>query len=328
MKQPLALGRSRAALVLLILLQLGCRGGLFTSSAKPPEISEVPAAPKSVMGKTGIDYVQVPAGEFLMGSNDTNRFGETAVGESPRHKVEITRAFWMSRCEVTVAQFRKFVESTGYKTEPEESGEGSFALDIKTGEIARAPERIWSNPGYTQGDNHPVVCVSWKDATAYCEWLSKQEGKTCRLPTEAEWEYACRAGTDTLLATGEDLLSLQGAANMADGALQTVYASAGGCAPWNDGYAFTSTVGSFIPNRFGLFDMHGNVAEWCQDWYDAGYYANSPAKDPQGPLSGKWRVVRGGSWYNTASCGRSSGRHDNIATSPATTNGFRVVMVD
>jgi formylglycine-generating enzyme len=144
--------------------------------------------------------------------------------------------------------------------------------------------------------DHPVVNVSWNDAVAFCQWLSRKEGKTYRLPTEAEWEYACRAGTITRYCCGDDPETLVSFGNVADAAAKKKYPDWTHVIKGNDGYVFTSRVGSFQPNPFGLYDMHGNAWQWCADWYDPKYYANSPAGDPKGPASGQSRVLRGGSW--------------------------------
>ena len=269
----------------------------------------------------------MPAGTLKMGTA-ANPSAPLAGCESPQHTVRLSRAFWIGEHEVTVGQFRQFVAATGTLTDAEQLGTGVFGLDLETGKVEERPAQIWTSPGFPQTDAHPVVAVSWNDAQAFCRWLSEKEGVACRLPTEAEWEYACRAGSDAPYSCGE-WQSLREAANIGDLELRSRFSGATGCAPWNDGFAFTAPVGSFQPNAFGLYDLHGNVGEWCQDWFDAGYYARSPAVDPRGPEAPTaWRVVRGGSWYNSAPSCRSASRHDCAATAPSTTNGFRVVIDD
>ena len=145
--------------------------------------------------------------------------------------------------------------------------------------IAVKSEYTWRKPGFEQGDDHPVVCVSWNDAQAFCKWLERQGKKIYRLPTEAEWKYACRAGTTTRFSCGEKDESLKEFANLADEALLTKMDkkigpfnaapkgnTSGGIAGWNDGYPFTSPVGKFKPNPWGTYDMHGNVWHWCADF--------------------------------------------------------------
>ena len=263
-----------------------------------------------------------------MGAVSGEPVDEYSRCEYPAHKVTITKEFFLARHEVSVGQFRQFVESTGYATEAEYLKLGSNSLNLQTGAVQQLSETVWHDPGFPQTDDHPVVCVSWNDAHAFCGWLSQTNKATFRLPTEAEWEYACRAGTRTKYCTGSDAASLRGHANFRDASLQDVFQLAKAIAPWSDGSAFTSAVGQFSPNAFGLHDMHGNVGEWCQDWYSSESYTDSSATDPTGPPQPTaWRAVKGGSWYNSAHSCRCSGRHDGIETAASTTNGFRVCMV-
>ncbi len=169
-------------------------------------------------------------------------------------------------------------------------------MDSTTGKFEFKAEYSWRNPGFEQTDEHPVVCVSWNDAVAFCEWLSRKEGKSYRLPTEAEWEYACRAGTSTRYWCGDDQEKLAEVANVADATAKAKFPDWKFSISASDGYVFTSPVGSFRPNPFGLYDMHGNALQWCADWYDKKYYEKSSADDPTGPSSGSSRVLRGGSW--------------------------------
>jgi formylglycine-generating enzyme required for sulfatase activity len=165
---------------------------------------------------------------------------------------------------VTVGQFAAFVKDADYKTEAEQPG-------------AKA---TWRDPGFVQTVNDPVVCVSWNDAERFCEWLSRKEKKTYGLPTEAQWEYACRAGTTTAY-------SFDDPKDLGDYAW---YGRKSGMR--------THPVGGKKPNPWGLYDMHGNVWEWCKDYYDPKYYRTSPNKDPQNLLEESARVLRGGSWLH------------------------------
>lgn len=263
----------------------------------------------------------------MMGVADTRGVGQYGESERPPHRVRITRDFRISRCEVTVGQFRQFVEQTRYVTEAERSGRGCNRLDVRTGRVVREPHCVWRSPGFAQSDDHPVVCVSWQDACAFCQWLSAETGQRCRLPTEAEWEYCCRAGSRTVFDAGDPVAAMRNRMNCADVSLQRLCPRLPRAAEWDDGYPFTAPVGRFAANVFGLHDMHGNVGEWCLDWYAADYYSRSPVDDPGGPAApASWRVVRGGSWYNAPLGCRASGRHDGIATEASTTNGFRVVV--
>jgi len=194
-----------------------------------------------------LDYVRIPSGKFQMGGvpGDSEAFRE----EQPRHAVEITRGFWMSRSPVTVAAYRRFADDTERPTADESS-----------------INENWAKP------DHPIVNVSWEDARDYCEWAGD------RLPTEAEWEYAARGGKGDLKYPWGDEISTQNAK----------YDSTNGTAP----------VGSYGANGFELYDMSGNVYEWCADWYAEDYYASSPSQDPTGPPVGRLKVMRGGSWNN------------------------------
>ncbi len=157
---------------------------------------------------------------------------------------------------------------------------------------------------FEQTDEHPVVNVSWNDAVAFCEWLSQKEGELYRLPTEAEWEYACRAGTTTQFYGGDNPELLSELGNVIDGTFNAKFPG------WtlnsaNDGYVYTAPVGQFVPNQFGLYDMHGNVWERCSDW--CGNYSAAPLVDPEGPPN-KMPVSRGGSWANAPVAARSAYR--------------------
>jgi formylglycine-generating enzyme required for sulfatase activity len=262
-----------------------------------------------------------------MGSEDWRIYGEGGRCEQPQHRVRITVAYYLSTHEVTRGAFQRFVTATGYRTEAERDGLGCNGLDASRGAIVRRPACVWHHPGFEQTAAHPVVCVSWNDARAYCQWLADQTGRSMRLPTEAEWEYACRSGSDSRYSTGESPQSLWGNANLADIALQRVFRGADWAAAWDDGYPFTAPVGLFRPNAFGLYDMHGNVGEWCSDWFDGEYYSQSPIEDPGGPVHARdFHVVRGGSWYNHGLACRAANRHDGVPTARSQTNGFRVAF--
>jgi formylglycine-generating enzyme required for sulfatase activity len=163
--------------------------------------------------------------------------------------------------------------------------------------------------------------VSWHDAVAFCQWLSRKEDREYRLPTEAEWEYACRAGTATQYWSGGEYGTLRLVGNVR---------GTNDCdpawVPWDDGYPWTSPSGSFASNPFGLFDTHGNVREWCADWHDEDYYRRSPGKDPQGPSSGEARVVRGGSFDLYPAWARSANRASCPPGYALLDVGFRVAM--
>ena len=198
--------------------------------------------------------------------------------------MRITKPFYLGTYHVTRGQFRQFVADTGYKTDAEKGEKpGAWGWDPDKKEFGFNEKYSWRNAGFEQTDEHPVVNVSWNDAVAFCKWLSQKEGKTYRLPTEAEWEYACRAGTTTRYYSGDDPETLAKVGNVADAAAKAKFPDWKYTIKANDGYVFTAPVGKFKPNAFGLYDMHGNAWQWCADWYGADYYAKSPADDPTGP---------------------------------------------
>ncbi len=277
--------------------------------------------------------VVIPAGEFFMGSTPLQvhqvRRGDPSFRkdwereEQPQHHVQISRPFLLGAHEVTRGQFAEFVRSSKYVTDAQRDRKGGMGFDAATSEFKQDPHFNWQNAGFAQSDDQPVVNVSWNDAVAFCQWLSRKEKIAYRLPTEAEWEYACRAGTTTLYSYGDDPEGLAAVANVADASAREKFSSWSGIAG-RDGHVFTAPVGSFQPNAFGLFDMHGNVWEWCRDWFGESYYAKSPEKDPSGPPTGTVRVFRGGSWYDAASLCRSAFRYWDVPTYRDYFLGFRV----
>jgi sulfatase modifying factor 1 len=253
----------------------------------------------------GIKLKLIPAGTFQMGSPDDDK--DTNNDEKPQHEVRIS-AFYLGVTEVTRGQFRRFVDETGYKTEAENDGKGGYGWNEEKKTFEQAPNYTRLNPGFEQTDAHPVVNVSWNDAVAFCEWLSRVEDQTYRLPTEAEWEYACRARTTTKYFSGDDPESLATVANVADGTGKAKYPDWTWAISARDGFVYTAPAGQFSPNAFGLYDMHGNVWEWCGDGYDAEYYKRSPGEDPSGPAQAGGRVIRGGSWRSHSFSCRSAFR--------------------
>jgi formylglycine-generating enzyme required for sulfatase activity len=298
------------------------------------------AAEKSSDGITnslGMQFVAVPPGEFLMGASDTDDLART--DERPTHWVRLTREILMSAYEVTVGQFRAFVEATGFKTAAETDGHGSSGYDpAQSGFEYDSPKYSWRVTGYAQDDTHPVVNVNWHDAQAFCRWLSQKECRPYRLPTEAEWEFACRAGSSRRFATDDAVRSLQSTANLCDQALERQWDTSTvekygrdpariQFLPWDDGHAFTAPVGSYEPNALGLYDMLGNVGEFCADGYDPDYYAVSQGENPSGPTpETKGHVVRGGTFLNDAGLVRVSSRVECLDEYRNYVIGFRVVL--
>ncbi len=310
--------------------------------------------------------VRLSHGDFEMGMLDEHRLKLEHKAsayqreihdyvEKPAFPVRLPQDFSIAATEVTVSQFRAFVDATGYQTDAEKSGKAwtlQPEVEDPLNRFSMVPGINWKNPGFEQTGDHPVTCISWHDAQAYCRWLSKQEARTYRLPTEAEWEYACRAGTRSSYFSGENPDSVYSVGNVADASLyaehpedvlrqRTVRLEPGE----GDGFAFTAPVKSFKPNDWGIYDTHGNVWEWCSDKYSDRYYDDmlaearkkgsrtkpEPIVDPQGPEDtpkhqhGDWRSVRGGSWYVAPLQCRSSVRAFAEAHDAFSYIGFRVV---
>ncbi len=329
-----------------------------TCESSEDDARSVVEAEKVVTNSIGMKLVLVPAGEFMMGFRERSdrlakAFGggisaTLAFGEGrPLHRVRITKPFYLGAYTVTRGQFRRFINETGYKPEAElimprgEAGGGGRVLR-PDGTVGRGPQFTWETPGFPQTDEHPVTNVNWNDAVAFCQWLSREEGHTYRLPTEAEWEYACRAGTQTRYSCGDDPEKLAQVGNVADGTLKAWWPRWGqgqGGGPWppgdaaivaKDGYVFTAPVGQFKPNPWGFYDMHGNVGERCADWFDSEYYKTSPGEDPAGPSSrGPYdlhhRVIRGGSFNDSPARAMSSFRTHLAYSAEVVDVGFRVV---
>jgi formylglycine-generating enzyme required for sulfatase activity/tetratricopeptide (TPR) repeat protein len=275
---------------------------------------------KEVINSVGMKLVLIPAGRFMMGALPTE---EGRLQDETYCDVQISRPFYLGAYEVTRGQFRRFVEATGYQTDAEKSATGAMGYNEQTGQFEASRLYSWRNTGYPQADDHPVVNVSWEDAKAFCEWLSRTEGKTYRLPSEAEWEYACRAGTTTRYWSGdreEDLLAVD---NVADAALKRKFPSID-AARGEDGDLFTVPVGKRRANPWGLFDMHGNVTEWCADLYGA---TLTGGRDPDGPPNGSQRVQRGGSWSDGPRDCRAARRPSRPPHSCNSSTGFRVVLL-
>jgi len=226
--------------------------------------------------------VLCPAGEFIMGADQ-------ASSEHLLHQVRLA-SFWLDQREVTNRQFRAFVAETKYQTQAEQVGYGTV-MDMRRGEWQKVEGATWRQPQGPEStiigrEDHPVVQVSWFDARAYAQWRGK------RLPTEAEWEYAARAGLSGMDYPWPTSAFEPARANFWQGPFPGVDQK-------QDGYRGTATVGSFASNRFELSDMAGNVWEWCADWYSADYYERAKTENPLGPTQGKHRVIRGGSWLSS-----------------------------
>jgi len=294
-------------------------------AARPPEQRKTPTEsskerPKRFTNSLDMKFVRIEPGEFLMGS-PADEPGHR--DDELLHRVHITDPFYIGVHEVTRGQFAAFAREMAYKTTAERSG---FAWAWTT-EWQKRDGVTWQDPGFEQGAEHPVVCVSWSDARAFCEWLSTKEGRRYRLPTEAEWEYVHRAGTATAYVWGDSPQGGEGWMNGPDMEFKRAvpeWPYATFALPWSDGFAYTSPVGTFRPNAWGLYDTNGNAWEWCRDWY--GPYSEADTKAPTGPTQGRYRVTRGGSWADGhREFVRAARRHRLESWRGSAYQGFRVV---
>jgi formylglycine-generating enzyme required for sulfatase activity len=292
-----------------------------TAQNPPPAAQEQTAKPNVFRDcESCPEMVVVPAGSFAMGSpkDEEGRFDN----EGPQHEVKIPRPLAVGRLEVTVDQFAAFVKETGRDM-------GSTCDVWEKGKWSERPGRSWRDPGFAQSGTHPVACVSWDDAKAYVAWLSARTGKPYRLPSEAEWEYAARAGTTTRFHFGNDEKDFCRHGNGAD---RTAQKDVPGAKKWTvlacqDGHAYTAPTGSFATNGFGLHDMHGNLWEWTEDcWHDS--YAGAPADGSAWTTGGdcKVRVLRGGSWGYPPRYLRTAVRGQIPTAYRYVNDGFRVVL--
>ncbi|MET9268226.1 formylglycine-generating enzyme family protein [Kribbella sp. NPDC003557] len=294
-----------------------------------PVRSSVPSA----AGEHGIEQIALGGGSFAMGnSNGDENAGD---GETPVHQVEVA-PFSIDATSVTNADFARFADATGYRTEAETFGYSAvfhLALAAEPDEVmgpasgtpwwAGVRGADWRHPGGSRSDldgldDHPVTHVSWNDAVAYCKWAGR------RLPTEAQWEYAARGGLEgARYPWGDELLGDDGAwpCNIWQGEFPRANTE-------EDGYLTTAPVRTFEPNGYGLWQMVGNVWEWCEDWFGPRYYKFSPAENPHGPSLGAARVMRGGSYLcHDSYCNRyrNAARSSNTPESSMGNAGFRTV---
>jgi formylglycine-generating enzyme required for sulfatase activity len=310
----------RVVLLLLIFLAGGCRKEaqpLIESSSRndvqatpttvSPEVKPVADAAvikahmtaeqltinDPIENSIGMVFVPIPAGEFLMGSNNAN----ATTSARPQHLVKITKSFYLSSFVVTQQQYQKVMGDCPWQV----------------------------NDHVQEGPDYPATDVSWNDAVEFCRKLGEQEGVAYRLPTEAEWEYSCRAGTTSEYSFGDDPALLDEYAWYSNNA-------------WNIGEKYPHTVGQKQPNVWGLYDMHGNVGEWCHDWYDLyDLYKRGALEDPLGPKQseispeiskfGLQRILRGGTCLQTAFLARSAARLPHGPEIPHFASGFRPVRV-
>jgi formylglycine-generating enzyme required for sulfatase activity len=300
-------GRKPGKLVVRLPKSIQPRPSVITpQQAGTSEVDKNKAFRKVITNRLGMTFIYIQPGKFMMGSpeDEPGRYDNEKL-----HEVTLTRGFYMQTTAVTVGQWRQFVKETGYKSEAE-TGDGAYTWTES--KWKKKKEIYWDNPGFEQTDEHPVTCVSWNDAQKFIKWLNTKGQGSYRLPTEAEWEYACRAGTTTPFAFGK-CLSTDEANYNGNYPLE-------GCSP-GEYRGKTIPVGSLKANAWGLYDMHGNVWEWVQDWY--GDYKDS-LPDPTGPESGSDRVIRGGGWLSVARICRSASRDRNSPDGRYGNFGFRL----
>lgn len=295
--------------------------------------AQTPTAVKSFVDSLGIRLVRIEKGAFEIGAIPISTFRRLAeqaqsveqkldlIGQQPPQRpAEIERDYFISAHEITVSQFREFIKATNYQTDAEKDGlggtgrfpDGRFGVDSKF---------TWQAVGFELSDDCPVVNVSWNDANAFCRWLSRVDSVTYRLPTELEWEYACRAGTQTRFSSGELSESLKGQANVADQSLLAKTPGLPWAADFDDGVAYLARVGSFAPNKFGLYDMHGNALEWCQDRFS---FLQPLGMEPENDEEAMY-LLRGGNWFNEPLRAGSACRSGAPATHRMSLIGFRIV---
>jgi formylglycine-generating enzyme required for sulfatase activity len=279
----------------------------------------------TVRNSLEMEFKLILPGTFLMGSTirDQTNFGRLDEGQ---RRLSISRPFYLGAYEVTRGQYRQYQDAL-------QRGEASPAnVALPPGGATTAIDGInrfdananWDAPPFPQNDEHPVIYVSWHEAVAFCSWLSMKEGRTYRLPTEAEWEYAARGGSSTTYWWGDDPEGALGKANIADRAYAARFPVRDYGLKYNDGFIFTAPVGSFQANPFGLHDMIGNVFEWVQDWY--ALPSTSPDHDPKGPDNGQLKVAKGGGWASAPAESRLSFRFREDPSLRFSGMGFRVLL--
>ena len=277
-----------------------------------PVKTETPSLGSTRIAETdGMTLVFVPGGDFTMGSD-----GSGYANEGPVHSV-ILESYWIDQTEATNAMFEVFLAQTGYQTDAEKKG-SSRGYDRDTGKSEITQGAAWDHPlgpdsSVSDLADHPVVHVSWNDARSYCEWAGR------RLLTEAEWEKAARGTDGRTFPWGNDFDGTR--LNSADVNLGAGRGNTG----FDDGFQLTSPVGSYPQGAspYGALDMVGNVWEWVNDWVDEAYYQSSPLNNPDGPASGEYRIVRGGSWHDPEEGNRAAYRGWAPPEDTDITLGFR-----
>lgn len=304
------------------------------AQTRPAEVPDPPVLKRLVLelgDNTSLTLVQIPAGKFQMGSPAEEKDRDPS---EVQHAVSITKPFYMATTPITVAQFSVFAKLSGYRTgaETQPRSVSNFDYVLEDGKLALrdVPGRSWRNTGFAQKPDHPVVNISWYDCHAFCDWLTARTGRPIRLPSEAQFEYAARAGSTTTYPWGDNLDDGKSLANLADASQKKLQPNALPLArfgAWDDGFAYTSPVQTYKPNKFGLYDMTGNVWQWCEDKFAD--YSPGPASDPliTGIRGTRW-VMRGGSFLRSPSTARSAARLGPNPGKHFFDYGFRVIVAD
>jgi formylglycine-generating enzyme required for sulfatase activity len=285
--------------------------------------------PLNQTNSIGMRFVLIPPGEFAMGSTDQEIVrdlesrkkqvgdswsGKLVPSEGPRHPVKISKPFYLATFDVTQGEYQEVMGMNPSSFSAAGPHDLRFTPPLSPDEMKTRASDAKKVAG-KDTHRHPVEMISWADATEFCRRLSalpkeRAAQRAYRLPTEAEWEYACRAGSTTQWYCGNDEASLKA---------HTWF--------WDNAGGTTHPVGQKKPNAWDLYDMHGSVWQWCADWFDANYYRHAPLSDPTGPLRGTIRVLRGGVWNFSASDCRSAFRFHNEPTARFDSYGFRVLFV-
>ncbi len=272
-----------------------------------------------------IEMVYVQGGTFQMGSEIGNS------DEMPVHTVMVN-GFYMGKYDVTVAQFKQFIDKTGYMTDADKLG-GSYFWDKLKSKYELKSEVNWrcdakGNIRPESEYGHPVIHVSWNDANEFCNWMTEKTGNKYRLPTEAEWEYAAGNGwKHTKYSWGNDGPCGKKGGNIADESAKKEFKHWTIFDGFEDGYIYTAPVGSYSPNDFGLYDMTGNVWEWCNDWYSGDFYKKSSVNNPENTEPQSGRVLRGGSWSSLPFYCRVAGRSNGWPHDRTSFMGFRIIRM-
>jgi formylglycine-generating enzyme required for sulfatase activity len=293
---------------------------------EPVAATTVDGEHEAFVNTLGMGLVLVPAGSFsapLRSAVGDNHASATVTTD--QRAIQIARPFYLGIYPVKIEQFEQFVDASKYKTDAQQDGHGARPWPSST-EDELSAGFDWRRTGFPQTPTHPVVNISWNDATAFCKWLSKREGARYRLPTEAEWEYACRAGSSTRYYFGDQASQLSAFANFADVRYLQVAPGGARSPRGDDRHPFTSPVGSYRPNAWGLHDMLGNVWQWCSDRAaDSSAVAEASSPSRQLPL-GELRVRRGGAWNCTLDHCTCDARDGSLAQNQRSYDtGFRIV---